>query len=289
MNSAFENYKNSYNNHTSPLKRSKYWGKYTQKRFEIIADKPVSFSRDKAFILKSYTISEHGKALSDIHKRIVYISDLHWNGKQSQRYNDLVLAINALEADWIIFGGDLCVFMDTVDEAISCLAKLKAKCGKIAVRGNRESPIFWLSENDWAEIYNKAGFTLLCNQLLQSESINFYGVDDIRYGSVSWDAIKKEDKTTVTISHNPDAIADAAEESYIGDIALCGHTHGGQICLPLFGPVYTSSAYGRQFLNGWKERSDGTLCHISTGIGESGFGLIRRRLLCPREVLMLTI
>ena len=75
---------------------------------------------------------------------IVFLSDLHWNGKMNGLYEKLVDSINALDADWIVFGGDLSVYMDTVEGALEWLSRLKAKRGRLAILGNRESPIFWL-------------------------------------------------------------------------------------------------------------------------------------------------
>lgn len=220
---------------------------------------------------------------------LVFLSDLHWNGKMAELYEKLVESINALEADWIVFGGDLSVYMDSVDSALAWLSRLKAKCGKLAVRGNRESIVFWLGWKDWKEVYAKAGFELLCNQSHDAGNLLFYGVDDRRYGTPDWTELHDDPRPVISFSHSPDAAADASDETFIGDLVLCGHTHGGQLCLPFFGPIYTSSHYGRQFVHGLQQRNDGTLCFTTSGVGESGFGFFHRRICCPREYVFLTI
>ena len=225
--------------------------------------------------------------------RIVFISDLHWNGRQWPIYRKLAENINELDADWIAFGGDLSVFMDTVQDALDWLATLNAKRGKIAVKGNRESPISWLDDKFWRTAYKRAGYVFLCNQRIVdlNAHVAFYGIDDRRFGKPDWTPAQTSDNPffTVSLSHNPDAAADAPLSTFIGDIVLCGHTHGGQLNLPFWGPIYSSSSYGRQFVHGWQQRDDGALCLTSSGIGESGFGILRHRLLCPREFVMLDI
>ncbi len=220
---------------------------------------------------------------------LVFLSDLHWNGKMAEEYEMLTESINALDADWIVFGGDLSVYMDSVDGALEWLSRLKAKRGKLAILGNRESPVFWLGKDDWKEVYATAGFELLCNQSYDGGNLLFYGVDDRRYGSPDWMPLHDDPRPVISFSHNPDAVADASDKTFVGDLVLCGHTHGGQLCLPFFGPFYTSSYYGRQFFHGLQQRRDGTLCLTASGVGESGFGFFHRRICCPREFVYLNI
>ena len=230
-----------------------------------------------------------------IHKKmahpcsIVFLSDLHWNGKMTEFYEELITSINALEADWIVFCGDLSVYMDTVESGLKWLSRLKAKCGKLAILGNRESPIFWLGIDYWAKAYEQVGYKLLCNKAHDAGDLLFYGVDDRRYGTSDWTPLHDDPRPVISFSHNPDAAAGATDDTFIGDLVLCGHTHGGQLCLPLIGPIYTSSQYGRQFVHGMQQRKDGTLCLTASGVGESGFGILRHRLCCPREYVYLQI
>ncbi len=220
---------------------------------------------------------------------LVFFSDLHWNDKMNGLYEELVASINALNADWIVFGGDLSVYMDTVEGSLEWLSRLKAKRGRLAILGNRESPIFWLGSDYWEKAYANIGFTLLRNQLHDAGNMLFYGVDDRRFGSPDWTHLHDDPRPVISFSHNPDAAADATDDTFIGDMVLCGHTHGGQLCLPLIGPIYTSSQYGRQFVHGLQQRRDGTLCLTASGVGESGFGFFHRRLCCPREYVFLRV
>lgn len=222
--------------------------------------------------------------------RLLFISDLHQSGLNPVFQGKFADEINKLSPDWIVFGGDLCMYMDAVDDALAWLGKLHAKCGKCAVPGNRESPVVWLDTAFWKRKYAEAGFQYLCNEMISTDSFRICGIDDCRFGKPDWtllEACANLDVPVITVTHNPDAAGLADNVAYLGDLLLCGHTHAGQICLPFFGPFYSSSAFGRQFLHGFHQRDDGSLCLVSSGIGESGQGFYKCRLNCPREVTLI--
>jgi len=218
---------------------------------------------------------------------MLLLSDLHWANNQPDRYRVLSECIQDEPADWLLFGGDLYSFLENASSAWRWLATLPAKCGKIAVLGNRESIVAWLDHDFWRNSYQQYGFRCLINECWDtgSEGPVFFGLDDFRFGKPDWQpcrALGNSGRLVITLSHNPDAIAEE-NENFVGHLCLSGHTHGGQVRLPILGAPYTSSIYGHQFVSGWHLRNDQTLSHISAGIGESGFGCFRRRLRCPAE------
>ena len=227
--------------------------------------------------------------VSETKTTLLFLSDLHWPPKDDHIYKVLAMVINGLGIDWLVFGGDLCTDLSRLPEALKWLASLQAKCGRLAVLGNRESAIQWQPLSFWRSQFQNAGFTLLCNDILETPSIRFYGVDDARYGKPEWNDLTPDKTYTITISHNPDAIAETTPDRYIGDLAICGHTHAGQFVLPLIGAPYTSSEYGQQFLKDWQIRRDGVPCFISSGIGDAGRGFVKQRLFCERQLLLLKI
>ena len=94
------------------------------------------------------------------------------------------------------------------------------------------------------------------------------------------------DAFTLLLYHSPDLIAEAAEHGI--DLYLGGHTHGGQLRLPLYGAMATSSIYGKEYEAGLYER-DGTRMYISRGIGFEGGPMPRARFLCRPEVISLEL
>ena len=89
------------------------------------------------------------------------------------------------------------------------------------------------------------------------------------------------EKYTLLLYHSPDLMPEASRAGI--DLYLCGHTHGGQIRLPLWGAVVTSSKYGKRYEMGCYQAGSTTL-YVSRGIGLEGKGAPRMRFLCPPEI-----
>jgi len=227
---------------------------------------------------------------------LAFFSDLHWRGEPARRLARLTAAITAAQVDAVIFGGDLAAYLRDLPGALSRLAALETGAVRIAVRGNRESVCSWLSPAFWRERYAQAGFLYLHNETWLSPDLPgapaIVGLDDHRHGAPDVAAPARaaaSGRPVVTVTHNPDALAHRGE-TYLGDLVLSGHTHGGQYRLPWLGALFTSSSYGRQFDHGWRRRQpDGTLLYITAGAGETGPGILRRRLFCPAELVLITL
>jgi len=163
----------------------------------------------------------------------------------------------------------------------------------LAVPGNRETQYPWLDREFWRREYRKADFQLLVNETTADSGVDapvFAGVDDYRHGNPDLSSVASPTaagKFVVLLSHSPDTVGHTTGK-FIGHLILAGHTHGGQVRLPGIGPVYTSSVHGRQFDRGWfRRRSDGARLYITTGTGNAGMRLLRFRILCPTEVVLL--
>jgi predicted MPP superfamily phosphohydrolase len=94
------------------------------------------------------------------------------------------------------------------------------------------------------------------------------------------------DAFRVLLYHSPELMPVAPE--YGIDLYLCGHTHGGQVRLPLYGAVVTSSRLGKRFEMG-HYCVGGTHLYISRGVGLEGMGAPRVRFLCPPEIAMFSL
>jgi predicted MPP superfamily phosphohydrolase len=86
----------------------------------------------------------------------------------------------------------------------------------------------------------------------------------------------------VLLSHSPDQIEWAAAHDF--DLLLCGHTHGGQICLPLVGPTVCPSRYGTRFASGVFYQPP-TVMHVSRGLS----GKLPLRINCRPELTRLIL
>ncbi|MBE6405395.1 MAG: hypothetical protein E7040_05180 [Lentisphaerae bacterium] len=199
----------------------------------------------------------------------------------------LIRSVEEVSPDVLIFGGDLVSHTVLYPEAFQILARLKAPV-KLAVFGNWERKTHaWLPSAKIEQGFRDAGFRFLLNDTVTIGGIQFSGVEDFRYGNPVIPAADPDAAFRCLISHNPDVIGTASPEELSGyHLALCGHTHGGQIRLPLFGAVLTSSIY-------WKRFEYGLCCHpgkppvaVTAGVGGT---FIMNRFCCPPEMLLIQI
>jgi predicted MPP superfamily phosphohydrolase len=93
---------------------------------------------------------------------------------------------------------------------------------------------------------------------------------------------EEQDDLRVLLAHTPDQIDWAAEHDI--DVMLAGHNHGGQVCLPLIGPILVPSRHGTRYAGGVFARGD-TVLHVSRGT--SSLSPIRYN--CPPEVAILVL
>lgn len=95
--------------------------------------------------------------------------------------------------------------------------------------------------------------------------------------------LMQEGYMNVLLYHSPDLVYELEAEDHI-DLMLSGHTHGGQVRLPIIGAIFTGSLYGRKLQKGLYKIHD-TLLYISRGIGLEGLGAPRVRFLCSPEII----
>ena len=91
---------------------------------------------------------------------------------------------------------------------------------------------------------------------------------------------------TLLLYHSPDLMPEAVDLGV--DLYLCGHTHGGQVRIPIFGALITSSAFWKRYEMGHYVEGDTTL-YVSRGLGMEGFGAPRARFLAPPEIVLWTL
>ena len=95
-----------------------------------------------------------------------------------------------------------------------------------------------------------------------------------------------DDSFTLLLYHSPDLMPEAVELGL--DLYLCGHTHGGQLRLPFFGALVSSSTFWKRYEMGRYVEGETTL-YVSRGLGVEGMGAPRARFLAPPEVILWTL
>lgn len=119
------------------------------------------------------------------------------------------------------------------------------------------------------ELLNNRSVHLHCNEPDEQVDLYVAGVDDLQEG---WPDLKQAlaaippHKLTILLSHNPDILGDPAVQQ--ADVVLAGHTHGGQIVLPLVGAIHTQSGHlARHEASGHLQRGK-TQLYVTRGVGE---------------------
>jgi uncharacterized protein len=206
--------------------------------------------------------------------RLVMVTDTHMSlpVTSPRRLNAVIDGINRLKPDLVLLGGD---YMSTATpafwryqaaEAIAPFARLKARYGVLAVLGNHDH---WSGSGPVGMALADAGVTTLINSAVRRGPLVIGGVDDDFTGQADVrGTIAVMDRlggTPLLLSHSPDVFP--AVPGRIG-LVLAGHTHCGQVVLPLIGAPYTASRYGRRFLCGLYRNGSQTLL-VSAGVGAS--------------------
>lgn len=96
------------------------------------------------------------------------------------------------------------------------------------------------------------------------------------------------DDIRILLAHRPDAIENLGRSSRV-DLTVAGHTHGGQIVIPGFGPPLTLTGVPRPVAAGGLHRLDGNQIYVSRGLGCERAQAPRIRFFCPPEIALLTV
>ncbi|MBB6098698.1 hypothetical protein HNR42_002133 [Deinobacterium chartae] len=234
--------------------------------------------------------------------RVVMLSDLHYGpfiGTGSVR----AWVDAALEArpELIVMTGD---FVDTDLEGsprdlIAELSRLRAPLGVWGVWGNHDYGSFGAYVRRWQAAHQEAnarlaafgnalsaaGVRILTNQGVRLRpDLYLAGVDDFWWGRPDLGAALAGAPATgawLLMSHNPDLLPEVPTR--VG-LTLSGHTHGGQVRLPLVGALRTASRYGERFVQGFvRGPAPG---FVSRGLGVS---MLPVRWACAPEVVVLDL
>lgn len=201
--------------------------------------------------------------------RLLHLSDLHYgNPRSDELLRWAVRTAASLDPDLIVVTGDLVQHREQeVGPAIRYIAELRARRGVLAVLGDHDysrrtrAPFAGLVEGLAA-----AGVRLLRNETVDLDGLRVAGVDPCTHKIRDADldrALAGVETPHLLLSHSPDILPAAAARGV--PVVLCGHTHGGQVVVPGYGPPVTHTRVHRRHASGWS-RLDATRAYTLRGL-----------------------
>ncbi len=225
--------------------------------------------------------------------RLAVVSDIHAGAPhvKEDKLRLLVERVNELRPDLVLLLGDF-VIQDVVGgefvepEIIAAhLKDLRAPLGVFAVLGNHD---WWLDGERVSRALTGAGVRVLENEAARVEKDGqafwLAGLADLwtRQPDIEGTLSKvSDDSPVVALSHNPDLFPRIPPRVIL---TLAGHTHGGQVNLPLLGRLVVPSQFGQLYAQGHLKEG-GRHLFVTSGVGTS---IIPVRFRVPPEVVVLT-
>jgi uncharacterized protein len=226
--------------------------------------------------------------------RLLHIGDIHVE-RLTPRERRLNRLIQEIKPDIIVFSGDFVNISYTYDDAAAAavrrvIGEWRAPLGVYCVPGTYTvEPVERVKEF----VRGLDNLTLLLDRWVTVETPG--GLFHI-LGMVTRHILEIDQETLarlaqkapphglkLLLTHAPDVAPEANEAGF--DLYLCGHTHGGQIRLPLVGALFSGSHLGNRFIMGRYDLGTTTV-YTSRGVGLEGLGAPRARFLCPPEIIL---
>jgi predicted MPP superfamily phosphohydrolase len=223
--------------------------------------------------------------------KIVQIGDIHLDDwTKPGRLKNVMRTVNEQRPDLIAIMGDFASYsakkLDT-RQLTEALSLLSARDGVVAVLGNHD---YLTGAGLIRRCIRESGIKLLDNDALAlrraDAGLYVAGVDDVMEGRSRLDLVLEKlpaDGAAILLAHEPD-FADVVAATGRFDLQLSGHSHGGQVRLPLLTRLVLPP-YARRYLSGLYEVG-GMALYTNRGLG---FVNARLRFLCRPEITVLTL
>ena len=223
--------------------------------------------------------------------RIVQIGDLHLDDwSKPERLDRIAKMVNEERPDLVVVTGDFASYsarrLDT-GSLVGALRRLSAPDGVLAILGNHD---YLTDVKLIRRCIREAGLTELINEVVTLErggsELHVAGIDDVMEGRSRLDLVLgelPEEGAAVLLAHEPD-FADVAAATGRFDLQLSGHSHGGQVRVPLLGRAVLPP-FSQRYTRGL-HRVGGMLVYTNRGLGTVH---ARLRFGCRPEITALTL
>jgi predicted MPP superfamily phosphohydrolase len=250
----------------------------------------IAWHEPRRLVVTERTLHPPGWPRSLDGLRVGAMSDLHagLGHTNPARVREAVELLNAQRPDLICLLGD---YMDSTHfgrgradpgEIAAELERLRAPLGRFAVLGNHDWRAVGAAMGD---ALRAAGLTVLENDAVRAGDLWVAGVADMRTRLPDIPKTLEtvpEDAPVLLLAHDPDLFPHVPRRVAL---TLAGHTHGGQVDVPVLRLLVVPSGHGVRYLGGHVEE-EGRQLFVSTGVGTAGLPIRFRR---PPEVVILTL
>jgi predicted MPP superfamily phosphohydrolase len=213
--------------------------------------------------------------------RILHLSDLHASEYIPLRYLREAFAQGlAARPDLICLTGDFITSATDYDEAayIEALKALTAAAPVYAVPGNHDGGD-WAARSGWypspdrvMAMLGKAGVRVLLNRSATVETaagtVHLVGLGDWWSNNclagAAFAGVPRGEAPVVCLNHNPDGKQECPDAPW--ELMLCGHTHGGQVHIPFYGPARVA-VLDERYAVGLNPFAGGRWIHTTRGVG----------------------
>lgn len=220
--------------------------------------------------------------------RITHLSDLQTDGINDMHINARKVS-DEFDPHLIIFTGDVLNHRSISEEVEEYLKKFKSLHSSYFVSGNVDNIL------DFEQFSKKIEFIFFDNRSkvlsVNENSIGVLGLGLNEYKNKQLihkliGEIESAD-FKILMSHYPDTILNLPDSK--PDLILAGHTHGGQVCFPLFGPILTLSNVPRRIAAGGLHFFNGVNIIVSRGLGMEGHIAPRIRMLNKPHLVLIEL
>jgi uncharacterized protein len=243
---------------------------------------------------------------------VLHLSDLHLTSTQ-RRKRAWIRDLDRLDPDFVAATGDFLAGADTVGPVLEALEPLLRRPGAF-VPGNNDyyAPRFknplryfvpektrvfgprlpWpelaaaLADAGWVDATHRRATVKAGDRVIALAGTDDPHLGRDRYPWIAGPADRSADvRIGLTHSPEPRVVESFAADGY--DLVLAGHTHGGQLRVPLYGALVTNCGIDHRRARWLHRWDDVTWLHVSAGLGTSPYAPVR--FACPPEATLLTL
>ena len=243
--------------------------------------------------------------------RVLQIGDIHLAPWQKNKMKFL-RSLGEKQIDLVVNTGDNLGHKNAIKPLLDALSPLLTKPG-VFVHGSNDyfapvakNPFGYifhssakpnsesLNTEELTKAFEGAGWVNLNNRFVDVQvngnRIRFIGIDDYHIGYAKFDLLVRSDHFSIALTHAPYMEAIEKLTGLGAQVIFAGHTHGGQVRVPIVGALTTNSDLPNRFargLSGWEFEGRSSVLSVVAGLGNSIFAPVR--FFCRPEVRLITL